>query len=154
MGREPGRPTGHATPGIPCHRRGTAPTPAGPPFKITIPTRRPWARSPRRLSPGKALAVTMAFDAPARPALAVLVVDDNRDAADTLAELVGLLGHAARAAYTPAGALEALDSFAPDVVLMDVGIPGMDGYKLAHAVCGRLGRRPLLVAVTGHTTLA
>jgi len=90
---------------------------------------------------------------PPRP-LAVLVVDDNRDGADSLAELVRLHGHAARAAYTPAAALAALDGFAPDAVVMDLAIPGRDGYNLAREICGRLARRPLLVAMTGHTSLA
>ena len=88
------------------------------------------------------------------PGLVVLVVDDNRDGADSMAEVARLHGHAARTAYTPVEALAVLDSFAPDAVLMDLGMPGMDGYTLAREICGRLGRRPLLVAVTGHTALA
>jgi CheY-like chemotaxis protein len=71
-----------------------------------------------------------------------------------MAEVARLHGHAARTAYTPNEALATLDSFAPDAVLLDLGMPGMDGYKLARAICARLSRRPLLVAVTGHTTLA
>jgi CheY-like chemotaxis protein len=82
------------------------------------------------------------------------VVDDNRDGADSLAELARLHGHTVRTAYSPAAALAALDSFAPDVVLMDLAMPEMDGYKLARKICARLARRPLLVAITGHTELA
>jgi CheY-like chemotaxis protein len=82
------------------------------------------------------------------------VVDDNRDGADSLAELARLFGHVVRTAYTPAEALAALGSFAPDAVLMDLRMPGMDGYQLAREICGRLARRPLLVAVTGHSVLA
>jgi CheY-like chemotaxis protein len=82
------------------------------------------------------------------------VVDDNRDGADSLAELARLHGHTVRTAYSPAAALVALDSFVPDAVLMDLGMPGMDGYQLAREICGRLARRPLLVAVTGHSELA
>lgn len=87
------------------------------------------------------------------PGLAVLIVDDNRDGADSMAELAYLHGHAVRTAYSPTEALAALDSFAPDAVLMDLGMPGMDGYELAREIRDRLSRPPLLVAVTGHSML-
>ena len=85
--------------------------------------------------------------------LAVLVVDDSRDAAESFAVLLRTYGHVARTAHTPTEAIIAVANFLPDVVLMDIGIPGMDGYRLAHKVCERLHRKPLLVAVTGYGPL-
>jgi CheY-like chemotaxis protein len=85
--------------------------------------------------------------------LAVLVVDDRRDCADSLAELLRAYGHEARAAYTSAEAMIAADSFPADVVVMDIGMPGMDGYELARKLCERLAYRPILVAVTGYGNL-
>ena len=80
----------------------------------------------------------------------VLVVDDNRDAADSLAVLVRIDGHDVRVAYDGPAALAAAEGFRPDVVLLDLGMPGMDGYE----VCRRLRRSPELagvrvIAVTG-----
>ncbi len=61
----------------------------------------------------------------------ILVVDDNIDAADTLGMLLELEGHEAQAVYTPAEALERARTFRPDIVLLDIGLPGMNGYELA-----------------------
>jgi signal transduction histidine kinase len=61
----------------------------------------------------------------------VLIVDDNRDAADTLGELVDLLGHESVVAYDPAAALARAAERLPDVALCDIGLPGMNGYELA-----------------------
>ena len=60
----------------------------------------------------------------------VLVVDDNVDAATTLAEAVRLDGHEVRIAHDGPSALRAADEFAPEVVLLDIGLPGMDGYEV------------------------
>jgi CheY-like chemotaxis protein len=85
--------------------------------------------------------------------LSVLVVDDNRDGADSLADVLRAYGYEVRTAYTPTEAVIAVGDFAPDVVLMDIGIPGMDGYRLARRLCERLARRPRLVALTGYAGL-
>jgi CheY-like chemotaxis protein len=80
----------------------------------------------------------------------VLVVDDNRDAADTLSALLDLLGHRAQVANDGRAALEAMQDFRPQVVFLDLGMPGMSGYQVAQAI--RNDRRfdqPLLVALTG-----
>lgn len=82
---------------------------------------------------------------PTRGGLRVLVVDDNRDAADTLCLLASLWGHDARAAYDGASALRVAAERPPDVVFCDLGLPDMNGSALA----GRLGPGPALVAVTG-----
>jgi DNA-binding response OmpR family regulator len=85
--------------------------------------------------------------------LTVLIVDDYPDAAESLAAVVRKCGHDPRTAYTPTEAVIATDVDPPDVILMDIGIPGMDGYRLARKLCDRLGRRPLLIAVTGQPGL-
>ena len=79
----------------------------------------------------------------------MLVVDDNADAADSLAELLRIVGHEAATAY---GAREALDlarQFAADVVLLDIGLPEMNGYEVARRMRER-GEPPVLVALTGY----
>ena len=65
------------------------------------------------------------------PHLKILFVDDNRDAADSLADLTGLWGHDARSVHDGAAALEAAVSWRPHIVLLDIGMPGMDGYEVA-----------------------
>ncbi|WP_426178311.1 hybrid sensor histidine kinase/response regulator [Massilia sp. TWR1-2-2] len=80
----------------------------------------------------------------------VLVVDDNRDAADTLSALLELLGHSAQVANDGRAALGAVLDFCPQVVFLDIGMPGINGYDVARAI--RNDRRldqPLLVALTG-----
>src|SRR3982751_5220854 len=61
----------------------------------------------------------------------VLVVDDNVDAADTLAVLLEAAGYNVRTAADGARALRTLDTFTPDVAILDIGLPAMDGYELA-----------------------
>jgi CheY-like chemotaxis protein len=84
--------------------------------------------------------------------LAVLVVDDSPDAANSLAELLSLHGHAVAVALGGEAALERLEERVPDVVLLDIRMPGMDGYAVAERIkerCAGGRKRPLLVAVTG-----
>jgi PAS domain S-box-containing protein len=81
----------------------------------------------------------------------VLVVDDNRDAAASLATLVGVLGHEVREAYTGASALEAVPSFRPDLIVLDVGLPDMDGYETARRIRQLPdGRETRIVAASGY----
>jgi len=86
-----------------------------------------------------------------RQPVSVLVVDDNVDAAQVLAELLELSGHPVRVAHEgPAAIAEAL-AFRPEVVLLDIGLPGMDGYEVARRLRQETaleGTR--LVAVTGY----
>ena len=82
--------------------------------------------------------------------LTVLVADDQKDTADTLAELLNLSGFNARAAALPLDALRLAADAPPDVVVMDLAWPDVDGYSLARAVGSMAGRKPFLVAVTGH----
>ena len=81
--------------------------------------------------------------------LDVLIADDNRDAADALCELLLVLGHRARAVYGGEEALAACAETVPDVVLLDLGMPGLDGYETARRLSGRDGDGPTLIALTG-----
>jgi CheY-like chemotaxis protein len=84
------------------------------------------------------------------PPRRLLVVDDNHDVATGLAEVLKLLGHDVRIAGDGPSALEVDAAFHPDLVLLDIGLPGMDGYEVARRLRGAPpARRPVLVAVTG-----
>jgi len=84
------------------------------------------------------------------PSRRVLVVDDNRDGADSLGVLLALLGVEARTAHDGTAALVALDEFRPSAILLDIGMPGMDGYEVAQRVRQHpYGRDVILVALTG-----
>ena len=92
-----------------------------------------------------------AHDLPRR----ILVVDDNEDSARSMATLQGLRGHATRTAFTGPDAVVAAAEFAPHVVLLDIGLPGMDGYEVAR----RLRAMPamagsFLVALSGYGSSA
>ncbi|MFL5273912.1 MAG: ATP-binding protein [Anaeromyxobacteraceae bacterium] len=81
----------------------------------------------------------------------VLVVDDNEDAAESLAELVKLFGHEVEIAYDGPSAVEKARAYAPDVVLCDIGLPGMDGYEVAKALrASHASDGARLVAVSGY----
>ncbi len=79
----------------------------------------------------------------------VLVVDDNHDAADTLAMMVRLLGHETRAVYDPLSVETEVAGFAPEIVFLDVGMPGRSGYDVARALRDAHGDTLVIVAVTG-----
>jgi CheY-like chemotaxis protein len=63
-----------------------------------------------------------------------MIVDDNEDAAQLLAETLELAGHDVQVAYDAPSALKSVSDFAPEVILMDIGLPVMDGYELARAI--------------------
>jgi CheY-like chemotaxis protein len=78
-------------------------------------------------------------------------VDDNKDAARSLAMLLELAGHEVRLCYEGAAALVEAEAFRPDVVLLDIGLPGMDGLEVARSLRARpLSPQPMLVALTGY----
>jgi CheY-like chemotaxis protein len=117
----------------------------GSEFTFVIPlTEQPRTKSrPERHASGRAAGKTVA-------ARRVLVVDDNRDAACALGMLLKSLGHDTRVVYDGAQALQAARQFRPDVVLLDIGMPGLDGYEVARrlrAIDPERGMR--IVAVTG-----
>jgi PAS domain S-box-containing protein len=80
----------------------------------------------------------------------VLVVDDNHDAAQSLADLVGLLGHDVAVAYDGPSAIKAAQARRPDVVLCDIGLPGKSGYEVAKVLRSVNGGPLRLVAVSGY----
>jgi signal transduction histidine kinase/DNA-binding response OmpR family regulator len=98
--------------------------------------------------PPEAVAVPLAPDGGRRR---VLVVDDNVDAAQGLVDALRRAGHDARAAFDGPTALELVRDFCPEVALLDIGLPGMDGYELAARLRDRGdGDGPSLVAISGY----
>lgn len=79
----------------------------------------------------------------------ILVVDDNRDAADSLARWLLLAGHPVQTKYDGTAALDEMERFKPDVVLLDIGLPGMSGYDVARCLRNRR-RNLMLIAITGY----
>lgn len=80
----------------------------------------------------------------------VLVVDDNKDAADSLAMLLQFEGCTVSTAAGGAEALDAFDRMQPEIVLLDIGLPDIDGYEVARRIRSRPGpRKTLLIALTG-----
>jgi CheY-like chemotaxis protein len=80
----------------------------------------------------------------------ILVVDDNHDSAESMGMLLELLGAEVRVELDGAGALRTLEDYEPTAVLLDIGMPGMDGYEVARRIrAGFPGRRLALVALTG-----
>src|SRR5262249_4915458 len=117
----------------PAGRRG-APAKSRPAsYRIPVPT----GRGDPTTTPGGAAMLN------------VLVVDDYDDAAATLARLVEHLGHAARSTGDGREALRAVETFTPDVCLLDIGLPGLDGWELARRLRERLPGA-LLAAVPGY----
>jgi len=81
----------------------------------------------------------------------VLVVDDNVDAANSIAKILGLFGHAVRCAHDGPAALSVANEFLPDVVVLDIGLPGMDGYEVARRLrASEKFAKSVLVALTGY----
>jgi len=81
----------------------------------------------------------------------ILVVDDNQDAADTMAELLALNGQQVRTAYRGAEALALVPTFRPEIVFLDLGLPGMDGYEVARRLRAQPEHaRMTLIALTGY----
>ena len=101
----------------------------------------------RALEPLKSPAWRPGEQNPDRP-LQVLCVDDNADAADSLVALVELFGCESRACYDGQSALNAVCVAPPDVCLLDLNMPGMDGLELAARIRAGAGPRPMLIAAT------
>ena len=80
----------------------------------------------------------------------ILVVDDNRDSATTMAMLLKLIGNETSTAYDGLEAVEAAAAFRPDVVLLDIGLPKLNGYEAARRIRAQpWGKEMVLVALTG-----
>ena len=90
---------------------------------------------------------------PEGPSQRVLIVDDNADAAHSLSMLTELLGHSTDVALTGPEALEKLSSFKPDIIFLDIGLPGMSGFEVAQAIKrSHPHPPPFVVALTGWGT--
>ena len=84
------------------------------------------------------------------PPLRVLIVDDNRDAAVLLGKLLSMLGNNTRVVHSGFEALEAAHEFKPEAILLDIGLPDMDGYETAKMIRETPeGKNVTIVAVTG-----
>ena len=100
---------------------------------------------------GEVIAPSPAAEVPGAPAARrVLLVDDNVDAVDALAEILQMHGYETLVAHSGHGAVKTALSEHPDIILLDIGLPGMDGYDVARRL-REGGARPdtLLVAMTG-----
>ena len=87
--------------------------------------------------------------------LRVLVVDDNRDIVLTMMALLRMEGHDSKACYNGSDVYRAVQEYDPDVVLLDIGLPGQSGWDVAQQIrTGIPGRRPVLIAITGEYTKA
>jgi len=117
----------------------------GSEFVVRLPSMRPEERPARSETAGPLR------NPSANDAKRVLIVDDNEDGADLLEVAVSTMGHTTRVAHDGPEALEAAREFQPDLALIDIGLPIMDGYEVARrlrAMCD--GKCPKLVAVTGY----
>ena len=113
----------------------------GSEFVIELPAAAPGATSLAGAEPVQAVA----------PRDRILIVDDNRDQVAALMLLLRMLGHDVRVAYDGLSAIEAAEEFAPDIVLLDIGLPGLDGYEVAKRLRAQHDSRALqIVAVTGY----
>jgi PAS domain S-box-containing protein len=88
------------------------------------------------------------------PPAAVLLIEDNADARETLRELLESDGHRVDEAADGADGLARAETAAPDIALIDIGLPGIDGYEVARRLRARLGARPILVAISGYGQMA
>jgi PAS domain S-box-containing protein len=98
------------------------------------------------------LAATPAIEdsSTATPYRRVLIVDDNRDIAYSFEILIELWGHKVQIAFDGPTALEIIHTFQPEIVLLDIGLPGMDGYEVARCLRTKYGQHIKLIALTGY----
>jgi two-component system CheB/CheR fusion protein len=110
---------------------------------VSLPLLPQQAQSPAP-APGRALSAGTAR------ARRVLVIDDDVDSAQMLRDFLALSGHTVEIAHDGAEGLRRAPALSPDVILCDVGLPGMSGYDVAKALRATPGPRALLVALTGY----
>jgi len=132
------------------HGGTVAATSAGPgkgsEFVVRLPLAAEQGREPKPLSRSKEHAVAAVSSE--NPHRKVLVVEDNHDAADALALLLEAEGHDVRSVYHAASALETASQFQPEVAILDIGLPGMDGYELAQRLREAIPKI-VLIALSG-----
>jgi len=80
----------------------------------------------------------------------ILIVDDNKDLATSLARLLGLLGHDVKVVFDGRMMLEAARSYRPRVVLLDIGLPNLDGYQVARCLRQEGFSDAIIIAVSGY----
>lgn len=91
-----------------------------------------------------------ADNVPANTALRILIVDDNRDGAESLALILRILGNETRVAYDGENGVKLAEVYQPDVILFDIGLPKMNGYEACRVIREQAwGQRPTMIAVTG-----
>jgi len=90
------------------------------------------------------------MSSPAPVGRSILIIEDNADARDALRMLLELDGHTVEAVEEGQQALEVARANDPDIALVDIGLPGIDGYEIARRVRARDTRRPVLIALTGY----
>jgi len=124
-------------------RAGSEGLGTGSTFTVTLPIAVAHAVSTEKPIPAPA-EVTMG-------SLRIMVVDDNRDSADMLAMSLQIMGHQVRAVYSPLGVIDACADFEPELMIIDIGMPELNGLALAERLraCSWRGRPPRLVALTG-----
>jgi DNA-binding response OmpR family regulator len=106
---------------------------------------------PRHALAGNAGAATRGPGSHAGAALRLMLVDDNKDAANAMAMVLESAGHVVMVEHDPHQALESVGSFGPDACLLDIGLPGMDGNELARRLRATAhARAATLIAVTGY----
>jgi CheY-like chemotaxis protein len=90
---------------------------------------------------------------PASACKRVLIVDDNVDAAETLAMMLELLGQQTRQAHEGNNALQVAQEYKPDVIFMDIGLPGLSGHEVVSKMRNELGmKEPYIIALSGYGT--
>ena len=82
-----------------------------------------------------------------------MIIEDNHDGRDSLAMLLDLLGHRVNVAEDGLKGLDAILNLRPEIALIDIGLPGMDGYELARRARATLGGSVVLIALTGYGTI-
>ena len=117
----------------------------GADFKIRLPLLNEAALQAPALAPAEKPPVP----APAA-AKRVLIVDDNVDAATTLSWLLAEQGYTVEVAHDGPGGLAKAQSFKPEILLLDIGLPGMDGYELARRLRSDGFRSSLMIAISGY----
>ena len=112
-----------------------------------------YARTPRRTSGRQSFRLTSPACAPSFGSVqhVILIVDDNEDAADTLAEFLRLAGHQVNVAYNGMCALARMRACRPDIILCDLGLPELSGYDFARAVRREHAALVRLVAISGYS---
>ncbi|MGH8714192.1 MAG: response regulator [Casimicrobiaceae bacterium] len=109
----------------------------------------PAAPVDQRVAPGRRAAERYPASHPGE--FRVLIVDDNRDATDSMAMLLAMDGYDVQVAYDGTQALAAVQAARPDVVLLDIGLPGMDGFEVARRLRAESDNRGIvIVAVSGY----